>query len=114
MINYKGIYHDDDTEKFQDTDTGAHFKHNDIVKRLWVAKEERKILDLKLGIFYNDVTESSSNISGPVNALSSDQIPAEDTFGTEGYQPHLGEVVEIDESSKIDASDSPVRNELEQ
>ena len=49
-----------------------------------------------------------------MNAFSSDQIPAEDTFGTEGYQPNLGQVIEIDESSKLDASDSPVRNELEQ
>ena len=114
LVNYKGIYHDDETEKFQDTDTGAHFRHNDIVKRLFVAQEERKILDLKLGIFYNNITESSSNITGHMNAYSSDQIPAEDTFGTEGgYQPNLGQVVEIEDSSKIDASDSPVRNELE-
>ena len=57
----KAIYHDDDTEKFQDSDTGAHFRHKDIVKRLFVAKEERKILELKLGIFY-DGTESSSHL----------------------------------------------------
>lgn len=96
LVNYKGIYHEDETEKFQDEDTGAHFRHGDIVKRLWVAKEERKILDLKLGIFYNEYTESCSNMSGPLHGYSCDQIPAEDTLGTDGHQ----QPYEVEESSK--------------
>ena len=35
LINYKGIYYNDDTgEKFTDPDTGAHFEFKDMCMRL--------------------------------------------------------------------------------
>jgi len=45
LVNYKGIYFEDDNEKFQDPNTGAHFKHNDMCKRLLVAAEHRKVIE---------------------------------------------------------------------
>ena len=42
LINYKGIYFDDDTgEKYQCPDTGAHFEYYDMYRRLNRIKRER-------------------------------------------------------------------------
>lgn len=52
--NYKGIYFGDDTKKFEDPETGAHFEFNDMSKRLAQLKELRKKIDAQLGIPEDD------------------------------------------------------------
>ena len=32
--NYKGIYYEDNTQKYTDPSTGAHFKHSSMVEKL--------------------------------------------------------------------------------
>lgn len=41
LANYKGIYFGDDKEKFTDKKTGAHFRYQDMFKRLQVIKTKR-------------------------------------------------------------------------
>ena len=41
LENYKGIYAEQEDEKYIDPVTGAHFKHDDICKRLIVVFKER-------------------------------------------------------------------------
>lgn len=51
LNNFKGIFYgDNDTKKYTDPKTGAHFEYNDLVKRMMHLKEKRKILDRKLGL----------------------------------------------------------------
>ncbi len=45
LTNYKGIYFGDDTSKFTDDKTGAHFDYQDMCKRLMKAGDERKRKD---------------------------------------------------------------------
>lgn len=71
---------------------------------------------MKLGIFYDDA-ESSSHLmeigeSAVVQPHSSDQIAVEDSADLNHDQVKKRRR-ELEESSKPDASDSPVRNELE-
>lgn len=40
--NYKGIYYNDDTTKFIDDITGAHFKYEDMYKRLSIIANKMK------------------------------------------------------------------------
>ena len=53
LINYKGIYFDDNNEKYIDDSTGAHFRYDEIYQRLLIAKVERKRLDRELNITYS-------------------------------------------------------------
>lgn len=49
--NFKGIYFGDDpNKKYTCPDTGAHFKYEDMQKRLMDAKDWRKRLDKELGL----------------------------------------------------------------
>jgi len=50
--NFKGIYAEEQKEKYYDEATGAHFEYYDLCKRLAVLKEKRKIIDQQLGIKY--------------------------------------------------------------
>lgn len=53
LINYKGIYFNDNNEKYIDEATGAHFRHEDICQRLLIAKVERNRTDKELNISYS-------------------------------------------------------------
>lgn len=54
LANYKGIYFGDDTKKYEDPETGAHFEFNDMVGRLTQLKELRRKIDAQLGIPEDD------------------------------------------------------------
>jgi len=41
LINYKGIYYEDDTKKYICPDTGAHFEYLDMFRRLKKVLVER-------------------------------------------------------------------------
>lgn len=58
LANYKGIYFGDDTKKYEDPETGAHFEFNDMVGRLSQLKELRKKIDIQLGIPEEDPKEA--------------------------------------------------------
>jgi len=58
LDNYKGIYFGDDSKKFEDPDTGAHFEFNDMHHRLTNLKELRKKIDAQLGIEEEDPKEA--------------------------------------------------------
>ncbi len=47
---YKGIYFGDDTKKFQDESTGAHFEFYDLCRRLQIALRDRVSLEEKLNL----------------------------------------------------------------
>ena len=53
LINYKGIYFNDNNEKYIDDSTGAHFRYDDIYQRLLIAKVERNRMDKELNISYS-------------------------------------------------------------
>lgn len=53
LINYKGIYFNDNNEKYIDDATGAHFRYEDIYQRLLIAKVERNRTDKELNISYS-------------------------------------------------------------
>lgn len=55
LINYKGIYFNDNNEKYIDDETGAHFRHEDIYQRLLIAKVERNRTDKELNISFSSV-----------------------------------------------------------
>ena len=52
MVNFKGIYYDDNEQKFTDEETGAHFRFEEMYQALLVAKEARKIIDKRLKVVY--------------------------------------------------------------
>jgi len=58
LANYKGIYFGDDTKKYEDPETGAHFEFNDMIARLNQLKELRKKIDIQLGIPEEDPKEA--------------------------------------------------------
>ena len=58
LANYKGIYFGDDTKKYEDPETGAHFEFNDMINRLTQLKELRKKIDIQLGIPEEDPKEA--------------------------------------------------------
>ena len=82
LINYKGVYFGDDNEKFHDEETGAHFHFGDICKRLVVASEERRQIDLKLNVKYKDCRVQSNRSSlygaGAAHKFRDDDSGAED------------------------------------
>lgn len=52
--NFKGIYYGDDpNKKYTCPETGAHFKFEDMQRRLTEAKDWRKRLDKELGLSIN-------------------------------------------------------------
>ena len=57
LINYKGIYFNDNNEKQMDEATGAHFQYEDIFQRLIIAKVERNRTDMELKISYSSQNE---------------------------------------------------------
>lgn len=60
MVNYKGVYFGDDNDKFQEEGTGAHFRYIDICKRMEVAKDQRRLIDIKLNVRSGSQTPTSS------------------------------------------------------
>ena len=62
LINYKGIYFNDNNEKYIDEATGAHFRHEDIYQRLLIAKVERNRTDKELNISYSSVIQTEPSI----------------------------------------------------
>ena len=48
--NFKGIYYGDKLEKYQDPETGCHFRYKDLCRRMMELREKRKVLDVKLGL----------------------------------------------------------------
>ena len=50
MVNYKGQYFNDNNEKYTDEATGAHFRYDDLITRLVVAKQQRDIRDQESSI----------------------------------------------------------------
>jgi hypothetical protein len=61
LVNFKGIYYGDDNQKFTDEATGAHFRFEDMVQALFVAKDQRKIIDKKLKVKYEDGPPSDNS-----------------------------------------------------
>ena len=59
--NFKGIHFGDKTEKYQDPETGCHFKYRDLCQRMIKMKAHRKMIDKRLGL------PSSSEVKSPVN-----------------------------------------------
>jgi hypothetical protein len=45
LINYKGLYFNDDGDKYTDPENGAHFHFQAMQKRLLVAAKQREIID---------------------------------------------------------------------
>ena len=73
LINYKGIYFEDNNEKYIDEATGAHFRYDDIYKRLLIAKVERNHIDKELKISYstnNNAPEIVNHHSKPIRGNS--------------------------------------------
>ena len=76
LENYKGIYFDDKTEKYQDPVTGCHFKYFDLCQRLIKLKATRKIIDKRLGLI------SSSKVLSPKAAKDAkDSKKGQDSSG---------------------------------
>ena len=48
--NFKGIHFGDKTEKYQDPESGCHFKYRDLCQRLVKMKAHRKMIDKRLGL----------------------------------------------------------------
>ena len=44
--NFKGIYYGEKTEKYQDPETGCHFRYEDLCQRMVKLREKRKVLDV--------------------------------------------------------------------
>jgi len=74
LINYKGIYFEDNNEKYIDEATGAHFRYDDIYKRLLIAKVERNHIDKELKISYSTTNNAPEivNHSKPIRGNSND------------------------------------------
>lgn len=64
LINYKGIYFNDNNEKYIDEATGAHFRYEDIYQRLLIAKVERNRTDKELNISYSSQNYVQTDPSG--------------------------------------------------
>ena len=62
--NFKGIYFGDKTVKYQDPVTGCHFEYFDLCKRMLTLKQNRKILDKRLGL------STSSTLLSPAKILT--------------------------------------------
>ena len=58
--DFKGIYYGDKTEKYQDPVTGCHFRYSDLCERLIRLKQQRKIIDKRLGL------KTTSMIPSPI------------------------------------------------
>ena len=71
LINYKGMYFNDDKEKQFDTDTNAHFMFPDMCTRLQLALKQRTAIEIKLGIHYDE--DSSSGCSGNISSKDLDE-----------------------------------------
>jgi len=56
--NYKGIYFEDKTEKYQDPVTGCHFKYLDLCQRMLKLKKQRKVIDKRLGLVTSSMERS--------------------------------------------------------
>lgn len=82
LVNYKGIYFGDDSEKFHDDETGAHFKYLDICERLVRAARQRKVIDQKLNINYEEC-KVQSNVSSSYEPGEGEQF--RDQESSEGY-----------------------------
>ena len=41
LNNYKGVFYDDENEKYQCPQTGAHFRPTDLIERLEVIRVKR-------------------------------------------------------------------------
>lgn len=63
LINYKGIYFNDNNEKYIDDSTGAHFRYDDIYQRLLIAKVERNRMDKELNISYSSQNDQWNEYS---------------------------------------------------
>jgi len=61
LINYKGIYFNDNNEKYIDDTTGAHFRYDDIFQRLLIAKVERNRMDKELNISYSSQNDQQND-----------------------------------------------------
>jgi len=78
--NYKGIFYEEPTEKYQDEVTGAHFEHFDMCKRL-----EQLQKSLKQNSPYKEEPPSSSIRKVPkVKLVESKEIPKEDKVSSNG------------------------------
>lgn len=64
LINYKGIYFNDNNEKYIDDSTGAHFRYDDIYQRLLIAKVERNRMDKELNISYSSQNDQWNDHPG--------------------------------------------------
>ena len=67
LINYKGIYFNDNNEKYIDDSTGAHFRYDDIYQRLLIAKVERNRMDKELNISYSSQNDQNNDYGSNVN-----------------------------------------------
>ena len=48
MINYKGIYYNDDAgQKYTDPETGAHFEYKDMCRRLQRIQQKREAYEMQ-------------------------------------------------------------------
>ena len=57
LNNYKGIYFDDDNEKFQCPETGAHFKFDDLCRRMERIRIQRGDPKVEFDEYGNKVYE---------------------------------------------------------
>ena len=85
MNNYKGIYFEDDNEKFQCPETGAHFKYDDLcrrMERIRIKRGEPKIeFDENGNRFYPDMrrlNSGSKESRGPIREQLSENFTNED------------------------------------
>ena len=58
MGNYKGIYFGEQQEKYQDPITGCHFRYLDLCQRMLRLKNQRKIIDKRLGLLTSSMVRS--------------------------------------------------------
>ena len=65
LINYKGIYFEDNNEKYIDEVTGCHFRYDDLYKRLLIAKVERNHIDKELKISYTSNKNARETVDHP-------------------------------------------------
>lgn len=59
LINYKGIYYGDDTQKYTDPENGAHFEFRDMCRRLQKIQVKREAYEKTLSI---DSSTDKNNI----------------------------------------------------
>ena len=72
LINYKGIYFNDNNEKYIDDSTGAHFRYDDIFQRLLIAKVERNRMDKELNISYSSQNDDINDYQMKLNHNNND------------------------------------------